>query len=429
MNFHMRSIQLAGVVALILGGGAALAQEQHNEFAVRGGVGYSDNLGRSASNPIDSAFYSVGSTIDYVLTSARTHADVKADLDWVDYQDSAFSSHLWGRMDGNLQYQLVPGRFAWTFQNNLGQAAKDPYSAVTSNNTENVNYFTTGPDLTFRFGGQMGLELDARYSNVWFQTSPNDNNRYSGGASLVRYLSAASRLFARAEYMSVKYTSGSPATDFDAMNGFIGYASEGARNSLKVDAGYTSVDIGSDRQSGPLFRLSYSRKLSEAFSADLNAGYEFKDAARTLRGMQSGAGSNGDVVSTGDVLKDTYGRAGLRFEKLRTQIRADAEYHHEDYLTNNSLDRDRTRLFVQYRRQLGRPFALTLDARYDIKSYWTNSSLDSDEWSLGSAFAWRVGPAVNLDLQYRYFKRPSSSFGSYDENRLWLNAQWTPGQH
>jgi hypothetical protein len=86
-------------------------------------------------------------------------------------------------------------------------------------------------------------------------------------------------------------------------------------------------------------------------------------------------------------------------------------------------------LFAHYRRQFGRPFAVTLDARYDIKSYWTDSSLDSDEWGLGSGFNWRVGPSVALDLQYHYFKRPSSSFGSFDENRLWLNVQWIPGQH
>ena len=412
--------------------GAVRAAEPHLDYSLRAGGGYSDNLGRSDTDTVSSAFYSAGGTLDYLFKSARTDAAALADFDWIDYDDQSFDSQVLGSLNGHFRYQLVPERFTWVFEDNFGQSARDPFSPSTSNNTENMNFFTTGPDLALHFGHRMGLEMDARYSNVWYQRSVNDNDRYSAGASLVRYLSEASRVFLRTDYNNVQFSGDSLSPDYDRWNAYAGYASENARTKLTVDAGYSSLHRAGQTESGPLFRLGWSRTLSESLTADLRGGYEYNDSAGALGFNQAGGGAvgagTGGVVSTGDVFEDSYGAANLHFDKLRTRIGAGVEYHHENYLAIDALDRDRTHLYADFTRRVGRPFTVTFSAAYDMFNYTPGSTLDYDELALGAGGGWQVGPTVVLSLDYWYYQRPGSSFGTYDENRIWLRAAWSPSR-
>ncbi len=190
-----RSAAIAAAVVMALAAGAASAQEQDQglTYALRAGAGYSDNLGRQDGDEIDSMFYSLGGTLNYVRDEGRVNSKVALDLDWVDYEAEGFDSQVYGDINAILRYALIPERLSWLFQNNFGQGSRNPFTSRSPENVENINYFTTGPDLTVRFGNASGVVLDARYSNVWYEDSPNNSDRFGGGANLFHELSPASR--------------------------------------------------------------------------------------------------------------------------------------------------------------------------------------------------------------------------------------------
>src|SRR5512139_2041137 len=207
---HVKGMAVA--VALALGAGSAHAQQAEAQpglnYTLRGGLGYSDNLGRSDGGGTESAFYSLGGTLDWRQTEGRVTGNATADLDWMDYFESGYDSQVWGNLNANVAYQMIPDRLVWVVEDNFGQGASDPFASMSPNNSENINYFSTGPDLTFRFGGASGATLGARYSNAWYEDSPNDNNRYSGNLQLFRELSAQSRVYLQGNYEDVQFSSG-----------------------------------------------------------------------------------------------------------------------------------------------------------------------------------------------------------------------------
>jgi hypothetical protein len=276
----------------------------------------------------------------------------------------------------------------------------------------------------------MGATLEGRVSNVWYEDSANDNNRYSIGLDLFRSISQASRAYVHGEYEDVTFDDDASAPDFDRTDALVGYTNHGARTSLSAEGGYTVVNFDDgEKQDGPLARLNLRRELSASTNIGLRLGYEFNDAARDIR-QQGELGENAEgVISTGDVYQDASGGVDLTFSKHRTGIGLGIEYHDQDYVQVDELDRDRLRIYARLSRQLGRPFTASLNAEWESVDYVLDENFDYDETEYGAGLTWHAGRTLDFDLRYRYYTRPRSSFDTFDENRIWLRAEWSPGRH
>jgi hypothetical protein len=410
------------------------------DYGVRAGIGYSDNLGRDFVDPIESAFYSLGGFVDVKRDEGRTTGSLKADLDWVDYEAPDFDSQVWGNLKGRMHYDIVQDRFAWVVEDDFGQATRDPFSSVSPDNAENINYFSTGPDLNVRLGPSFGMRFDARYANVWYEDSPSDNDRYSAGADLYRQFSQVSQAYLRLDYLDVRFDEnplppvdpeGEPIDrNYDETRLFLGYETAGARTTVNAQAGYSQLNLGGDSAGGPMVNVSLTRRLTDAMQGDLRAGYVYSDTARDLHG--SGVGS-GSTLSTGDVFEDTYGGAGLSFSKHRTRLSGELDYHFENYLSLDAIDRVRMRLYARASRDIGRLLTASLDLRLESVDFDQAGARDYREDELGANLEWRLSRTLSLDLRYRYYRNsgPQNAAGDrdfgYDENRVWLRAEWSPG--
>jgi hypothetical protein len=429
---------------------APLAAQELTKFdyGVRAGIGYSDNLGRDFANPIESAFYSLGGHITAKRDEGRATGSLIADLDWVDYEAEDYESRVWGTLKGRLRYGIVQERFFWVVEDDFGQATRDPFSSVAPDNAENINYFATGPDFNVRLGPSYGMRFDARYANVWYEESPSNNDRYSAGAQLYRQFSQVSQAYLRLDYVDVRFedTLESPDPeappfdrDYDETRLFLGYSSAAARTSVNAQAGYSWLNLAGDSQGGPMFTLGLSRRLTDALQGDLRAGYIYNDTARDLRG--SGVDS-GSTLSTSDVFEDTYVGGGLNFSKHRTQLSGSIEYHFEDYLTRgrdveqpnaDDLDRGRMRVYARASRDIAGPLDASLDLRMEAIDYEQPGMRDFRDGELGATLDWRLARTLSLELRYSYYRNsgarnaPSDRDLGYDENRVWLRAEWSPG--
>lgn len=424
------ALLLASVLAFTATGAHAqgAAERQGLDFGLRGGAGYTDNVGRAGDGGVESAFYSLGGTLSYARQAGRVLADVRADLDWLDYEKEGIDSRVWGDLNGQVRYVIVPDRFLWVFADDFGQGAIDPFASTSPNNVENINHFRTGPQLTIRLGSAAGATLDARYGNVWYEDSPNGSDRYNAGLRLFREQSNASRIYLRGSYEDVQFEDDAFLEDYDRVEAALGYEVAGARTTLTAEAGYTEVNRGDSRFDAPLVRLELERRLGDAFVLKLRGGSEFNDSATNLRAVAQfdPRGGRVGVVATGDVFETRYGGATLAFRRQRTGLQAGVDYYDEDYLSLDAYDRKRLRVHVGFDRELTRSLSLRLGAHRQESESDQDGGLDYEEYEYGAGLTLRPTRKLALGLNYQYYRRPGDSYASFDENRAWLRVQWSP---
>ncbi len=420
---------LATVIALLLAGSAAAQEvapgDEGLNYTLRVGAGYTDNVARDAADEAGSAYYSIGSKVDYARETGRTEAFVAADLDYMEYQDEGVGGELWGGLDARLRHDFVEDRFGWSAEDNLGQGNRNPFQSASPGNVETINYFSTGPYGTLRFGARAGATVNAVYSNIYYEDSPNDNDRIGGGVSLFYEPSASSRAYLSGSYTDIQYGDDALAPDYELVNGVFGYTNRGARTELRAEAGYNGLEYETGETSdGPLVRLNLKREVSGFTKLELLGGYEYQDAATELRTQGSTAG--GGVLANGQVFEDTYAGARLRFAKNRTNLNFGVDWHDQDYVEEDFTDRERIRFNARLGRQFGRALNAFLTAELESVDYSVDDETDYDETSYGAGLAWQARPTLDFNLSYRFSRRPSDSVDSFDESRVWLRAEWSP---
>src|SRR5688572_10032717 len=170
----------AGIAALLV---TAPARAELTGVA-EAGVGYSDNIGRVPSNETDETIGTVGLELDWSERTRRIRGDATVDLSYYEYMDDTFDSEVLGTANGTLALAIVPETFQWVFQDSFGQAQSDPFAPASPTTREDLNYFSTGPDLTVRFGSTGFGRVFGRWSQTSYERSPLDAERTSGGVAV-----------------------------------------------------------------------------------------------------------------------------------------------------------------------------------------------------------------------------------------------------
>jgi hypothetical protein len=406
---------------------ASAATEGHFDYGLRVTAGYSDNLYRVPSGASSEAFSSLGGTIDYRNVGRRVDADLLGDLGYFFYTGNA-SNELTGNFNGRVSLGIVPERILWVFEEAFSQGVSNGLQPATPGNTQSINNFSTGPDFIFRFGDSMSARLSGRYTNVWYQDTLGDNNRYKGELSLEHQLSARGSIGLVGNVESVKFTEPGVGPDYDKYEGYLTYRAEGVRTRLTLDAGYTEISGGNVIDNGPLVRLSIDRRVSPSSRVILRGGYEYNDSGSVVAARPPlGTGGNpGNLLSTPEPYQDSYGSLGWGFERVRTKLALEASYHDENYVATSLNDRTRLEFSGRASHDLNSQLALILSARYSKDDYQTLNA-DYDEWDLLATLSWRILRTVSLQFSVDHWDRSGSGvYGSANENRFWVGATWSP---
>lgn len=437
----LRSLAVSAPVALVLGGiGLAHAQQpvlpaegdaalrNHSlDIGVAAGINRSDNIRRDAINEESGSYGRAGVLLAYQRNGPRLNAEVEADVAYEHYFDDEFDSDVVGGLNGRATLGLVPGRFEWHAQNNFGQVTMDPFAAITPENRQNINYFTTGPDLYLRLTGAMRMRLSGRYSSVLYEESQLDSNRYSAGAALERELSDSSMVSLNVQTETIKYDDAEPS-EYDSDEAFIGFEARGSRTSIDLSLGYTVLRVtDSDDSGGLLARLVLSRQLTPGSGLTLMLGREFADAGDLFRLQQDLTGVSQETQSTrpiGDPFTNEY--ATLRWEVagLRTGLGFGVGRFEEHYETATDADRTRIVLDANAYRDLRPNVRLELFASTS-KEEARNLAIDFRETRAVASLSWQPSLRVTLALQYEHIDRDSDLVQEgYVENRAWLGVRY-----
>jgi len=390
------------------------------------GIGaiYTDNVTLAATNT-QSDTIGVADT-DFVLheETRRLVGEVAANLQYLTFEHEIYRNEVLGDLTGFGKFAVVPGRFDCVLQDNLGQQQITPGTPVTPLNLENINYASTGPDLSMPFGPQLLGQMSARYSRMSYEFDDLSNNRGDVLVALVHPLSATSNVSFSANAERVLFDDSLANPDYTTRQAYVHFDAQGARSKLMVDAGYTDATIQNLKTSGPLLHASILRMLSTSMNVVLSVGQDISDTGNLLRQMQ---GTN-NVTLGADALQNAqdpftnrYATAAWNFDRHRTGLTVALSEFRETHTEQPDLNRTRTEFDVGARRNLSDAFILNLGARYARETYVASSTPNDTDLRAIVDVAWRLGRRLEVHAQYARTDHRSDTFAySYLENRYML---------
>ncbi len=418
------------VSALLIAALAPFAQaDAPTTYGIDVGIGESDNIKLSPTDPISQTLALAEG--DFAIKKERSRFDVDAtgNFAYVDYLQHAYTGQLTGRFDGLADFAILPRRLSWVLQEHFGQATLDPFTAATPTNLEDVNYLSTGPQLSLRLGGSGFLDLGARYARAQYQTSPFNSNREIANLALGHEFSARSRVSINGNTERVRFDDTAVNVDFNRSSAYGRYEIKGARTELAVNLGGTRVSQGGASISGGMGQIELSRLLSPSAKLTFTAGRELTDASSSFSNFQGGATgaiSSAPAALTSNTYTSRYATVGWQYARDRTTLAVSDRWEKDSYQSQTQLDVTRNDAELNLERRLTREFsAQILGSFYDTK--YPNADFSSNDSRFGAAVVWRTGRALEMRLRYERLTRSASGIGvGYHENLVFLMIGYRP---
>ena len=429
MSIQRKAAVIAACVAAATG--SSLAAAADFEYEVSALLGQSDNITRVSANEQDETIAGLGLKFSLYQDSSRIKADVVGDIAYNDYLDDTYDSEVLGNLAANATFALIPEHLNWAVSDHFGQTLVDPFTAPTPDNREDLNYFTTGPDVFFSFGSRTRLQLGARYGDTSYEEQPFDSSMVMGQIGLTRELSSASSLGFVASQQQVEYDDATLNGDFDQSEAFLRYSMEGARTTIEADAGYTVLDRDavSDDEDGVLFRLQFSRKVGAHSVLKLTGGHEFASSGSAFANDQAGSDigvETSPVRQTIQPFTNEYATFDWTITGRRTEIAFETGWSDHSYQDGPDLNQTMITFGASARRDITAAMSLSLD--YDLSKSDFDVEGDYDDQLIGLSLDWQVSRFLSLSLQAEHYDRNSDlGNGDYTENRFWLSLGYGRG--
>jgi Putative beta-barrel porin 2 len=294
---------------------------------------YTDNSNLTATDPQSDLISTPRFGLAYSRLSAKTDAKVNFQISRDVYRRETQQNQTFPSLNAVVNWRIVPEHFTWALEDFASQNQIDVQDSPTTDNTQNVNTFITGPDGFLRFGESTRLQLGARFADSRFDVTNDDSTRAVGFARFFFDLSARSALSVNYDYSSTNFED-SANPDFARQDFFFQARTQRVRSDFLLDAGYTVIDTEGTLERNPLFRLSWNRRLTAKSAVGLAAAHVVSDSGLNLAvvgGSSSNLTPGGSVANTGDTFIDErlnffYTNTGRRTTATITLFARDQNY-------------------------------------------------------------------------------------------------------
>lgn len=421
-----------GAVTAVLSS-ATYAQEEEYSLSFSAGASYSDNIRRDSANEVSDTSAQAGLKLNLIQEKRRVSANVAADLEYLTYLDNTYDDELRGGLDGTVNFAFVPDRLSWTVQDNLFQSFIDPGQVDTADNRQATNYLTTGPNISLPLGSRTDLGIEARWSDVSYETSKLDSQRYSGAVRLSRLLGENTSLSLNGTAERVEYQESPPLSNYDGQSAYIMLVAQGGKTDLTVRGGYTAIHDYGDTTDGFLGEVSITRIVSARSTLTLDAGTDLSDAAEVYRREQRVTGVSVDSensIPSSDVFQADYVTLAWMLEQERGSAQISVNWRQEDHEVEIDLNRESTSLNLALHRDLSARLSASFNAGFVSDDYKTDELADYEEWSVGVGVNWHFTPHLSLMVGADHFDSRGTGAGTnqrdYEENRLNVRFQYAP---
>ena len=417
-----------GLLAL---GASATAAAGNFDYQVTAGAAHSDNIARVETGKTEEDIANAGFKFSFDQQTRKIDADLVGNFDYQKFLDDTYDNELIGGFNGNVKVAFVPERFDWTFADNFGQVLVDPFQPSTPINSENINFFTTGPDFSMGLGVQNRLNVGARYLRTDYEDSPFDSTTTLGQIGYERIMSSVNSLSVNTRFQKVDYETDVFGSDYDQNDAFVRYEANGSRTKISADLGYSQLkrDVGDD-SSDWLLRLSAMRQVSTASNVSLLAGREFANSGTAFAAMQGDGPITLDPNAgrqTPEPFLRNHASLAWTFQRRATNFSLRAGIEDQDFAFNDFLDQKFTTLGVTYQRY----FSAITNLQLEVARIQGDFSLNDAQYSdinAGATLTWGMTRTLTLALSYHYADRDGDALtGQFTENRVMLSIAFQQG--
>jgi Putative beta-barrel porin 2 len=426
---------LVAVVASLVAPGFAAAAESLS-YGVDAGIGQTDNVSLVSTDKISQTLAVTDLDFDIKHQSKRLDLDAKGNFSYIDYLQNAYNSQFVGRFDGTANIGIIPDRLTWAIQDNYGQAALDPFTATIPTNLEDINYFSTGPDLVLHPSATTFVNIGARYTRTTYETSPFNSNRLLGDLAWGLDLSAQSRVSLHGETEQVNFENTVLNTDYIRNSVFVRYELRGARTEVSADLGATNFKEGNDSTNGGLGRISLTRQVSPAAKLIFSLGHELTDASSSFSnplGGATGVIGTAPAAQTSNNYKADHVSLMWQYQRNRTTIALSGRWEKDSYVDETQFDNSRYGGEFSVEHKLTHALSAQLFGRLYKTDYphalvtTSNASSNYNESQAGAGLTWRHGRALEVRLRYQHDARVAEvTAAGYRENRVLLTVGYRP---
>jgi hypothetical protein len=421
----------AGATLAVLAAAACMsprwAQAADPGYQIQVGVEESDNIQRLPSGGTDETMAFQEVNFDWHEKRPLFDADIDADLSHLTYLQNAYGDQVLGNFIGTSKINIVPELFSWSFADNFGQTPLYPLAPITPANQENINYFSTGPQLTLPLAPELQLDVSGQYGRVNYleEALPLDSNRLSGSVALVHELSPNTNISINAKDERTDFQDDQLNPDFQRQEAFVRFDTKGSRTQIAIDVGYGLLEFPGVHDGSFVARLDVTRRVSPNSTLGLALGHEYSDGADSFLLIQTVAGAG---LNTPTAIENRapfvidYAVLAWNFQRERTTAEVFASYFRDDYTEASTLNNDLTLAHVRAARELSPVLQLAVTEYLD-REHFTAGGDSATEADTGLQLTWRAGKSLSVIFAY-YLAKGFSDLPTdrFTENRLWLSV-------
>ena len=394
-------------------------------FQLHSSLGYTDNAFQVGSDKTGEAVASAGFDVDYAHKGNRFDFDSRGALNWIEYLQNSRTGYASGALNASALFGKSDDLLQWAAWESFGQLDTDPLAAPTPVNTENVNYFTTGPYLNFNLGGDNRLTVRALYSNANYQKSPYNSNSIDVGASLAHALSASSSVALNVDARRTSMESASLVPDYDIRSAFVSYVAASTRTRFNVDVGYITLHYAGQNSGAPLVSAGLDRRISASSTVYLQLQSGYSSSAESVRGAAAliAPSSLSAGASSPNPYKQESASIGWNFNRPRTEVSLFSSLTRQRYQNQADLNQNNISVQAQVLYRLRPSVAAVVSVRRETEKYRTLGA-DVTQTTLIAGLT-KTFTRVGLTVRFERFDRGGTNNGNnivavYDENRVGL---------
>jgi hypothetical protein len=332
--------------ALALLTSGALRAQDYN-LILKTGVGYTDNVTRTAASPDSASAAIAGLEFTAQRDTGRLTLEGIADISYLwFFGTDVVDNDLFGSADFRGAYEIIQDRFSWMASESYSRLREDFLLPFSPNNSQGFNQLQTGPNLTLPLSANMDFEAEGRYSRSDYSSSQEfDSERFLGGIGLTRRLSPRTQIgisgsVERFEAEDTTVILDNP--EFDRREYSLEFLTQSVRTELNIEAGVTEVEGAAVDQSGPLFRILLLRRLTPTLSLQFDAGREFSTTGERARRFRVDEAPTSDydlLLPAAEPFEQTRFGGTLTYRRPRTTMSLTASSVKEEYSVSTSVNR------------------------------------------------------------------------------------------
>jgi len=351
-------------------------------------------------------------------TSPDLNARLYSQVEYDNYAYNTFNNQTLFFLNSAGTWAIKPQRLSWTAEDYYGQIPINPLATNTPKNMQDVNVFSTGPNLFLRMDPLNSLELGARYGNYHTNFQSTNSNRVSGFGGWLYQYSPITVFSLNYQVQDAGYTDKVVNSRYTRHDLFLRMATRRPDAALIMDLGNVWLQQSRVHNiTGVYARLLASEQVTQNSALGLTAISTITDTADTILSAQGVSAATSGTIAGTDIYRLKHVDASYTHSRAYGADTVRLFSERLEYFTA-PLSQTVTGASVDLGYQLSGTLFGSVFGRYARTRYDTTGILYRDAQE-GARLTYETRPDLFLGLEGRLTRRRSSDPGSsYSEARI-----------